>query len=75
MCSALNLICATIAFQSDKSTTVSLLAYIELVYAFLVDVLMFDSKFSAVELAGAGIITFFNLVTIVERGRMEKKND
>jgi hypothetical protein len=36
---------------------------------------MFDSKFSAVELAGAGIITFFNLVTIVERGRMEKKND
>jgi drug/metabolite transporter (DMT)-like permease len=46
ICSSTNLTCLTIAFQSDKSTTVSLLAYIELVYAFMADVLIFNSTFT-----------------------------
>ena len=73
--SAVSLSCATIAFQNDKSTTVSLLAYIELVYAFACDILMFGASFSALELVGTGIITFFNVLTIVERGRIEKQQD
>ena len=40
--SALNLTCLVIAYQNDKSSTVSILAYIELVYALLADVLIFD---------------------------------
>lgn len=73
MCSSLNLTCLTIAFQSDKSTTVSLLAYIELVYAFMADILIYKSSFSAHELTGAAIITFFNVLTIIERGKVEEE--
>lgn len=73
ICSSLNLTCLTIAFQSDKSTTVSLLAYIELVYAFAADILLYDSTFTMMEVVGAAIITFFNVLTIVERGRVEEE--
>jgi len=73
VCSSLNLTCLTIAFQSDKSTTVSLLAYIELVYAFMADILIYKSSFSANELTGAAIITFFNVLTIIERGKVEEE--
>lgn len=63
--SALNLTCLTIAYQNDKSATVSLLAYIGLVYAFLADVVIFDTTFNMVELTGAALITCFNIVTII----------
>ena len=43
--SALNLTCLTIAFQNDKSATVSLLAYIALVYAYLADIFIYDHDF------------------------------
>ena len=43
----------------------SLLAYIALVYAFLADVFLFDHQFTMLELFGAAIITFFNLLTII----------
>ena len=43
----------------------SLLAYIALVYAFLADIFLFDHKFNALEMAGATIITAFNLLTII----------
>ena len=63
--SALNLTCLTVAYQNDKSATVSLLAYIALVYAFCADIFIFKHDFVNLELAGAGIITFFNLFTII----------
>ena len=72
ICSSINLISVTIAFQSGKSTTVSLLAYIELVYAFMADVFLFGATFTVMELSGAAIITFFNMLTIIERGRVEQ---
>mmetsp|Transcript_2278 Transcript_2278/g.3098 ORF Transcript_2278/g.3098 Transcript_2278/m.3098 type:complete len:209 (-) Transcript_2278:103-729(-) len=62
--SALNLTCLTIAYQKDNSATVSLLAYIELVYAFISDVTIFETSFIPKELVGAAIITFFNVFTI-----------
>ena len=62
--SALNLTCLTIAYQNDKSATVSLLAYIALVYAFLADIVLFKHQFVILELLGAAIITFFNIFTI-----------
>lgn len=43
--SALNLTCLVIAYQNDKSATVSLLAYIALVYAFAADVAIFNLSF------------------------------
>ena len=63
--SALNLTCLTIAYQNDKSATVSLLAYISLVYAFLADTMIFNHNFVFLELSGALLITTFNLFTIV----------
>ena len=63
--SALNLTCLTIAYQNDKSATVSLLAYIALVYAFCADIFIFKNDFVSLEIAGAAIITFFNLITII----------
>ena len=62
--SALNLTCITIAYQNDKSSTVSLLAYISLVYAFMADTVIFGHTFVILELAGALLITSFNLFTI-----------
>ena len=62
--SALNLTCLVIAYQNDNSVTVSLLAYIELVYAILADVLLFEQSFLPIEIFGAVIITFFNVLTI-----------
>ena len=67
--SALNLTCLTIAYQKDNSATVSLLAYIELVYAFISDVTIFNISFVPKELIGAAIITFFNIFTIYYRAR------
>ena len=62
--SALNLTSLTIAYQNDKSATISLLAYIALVYAFAADVWFFDHKFVLLELLGSAIILFFNVFTI-----------
>lgn len=62
--SALNLTCLVIAYQNDTSATVSLLAYIALVYAFVADVAIFHLTFVVMELLGAAVITFFNLFTI-----------
>ena len=50
-----------------------MLAYIELVYAFAADILLYDSTFTKMEVMGAAIITFFNVLTIVERGRVEEE--
>lgn len=63
--SAINLTSLTISFQKDNSMTVSLLAYIELVYAFISDVTIFKISFVPKELIGVAIITFFNILTIV----------
>lgn len=40
--SALNLNCLTIAFQNDRSATVSLLAYMAVVYAFTADIVVYS---------------------------------
>ena len=71
----MNICCDTIAYQEEKSTTVSLLEYIELVYAFAADIFIFGASFTILEIVGACIITFFNVVTLVERGKMEEEED
>lgn len=73
--------CLTIAYQKDNSATVSLLAYIELVYAFISDVTIFQISFIPMEIVGAAIITFFNIFTIYYKMKCvpqevdAKKND
>jgi hypothetical protein len=39
----------------------------------MADILLFDSRFSSKELIGAAIITFFNILTIIERGKVEEE--
>ena len=50
----------------------SLLAYIQLVYTFAADTLLFGHRFASLELAGAFVITFFNVATIVFKLCFEK---
>ena len=69
--SALNLTCLVVAYQNDKSATVSLLAYIELVYAIVADLIIFDQAFVPQEILGAAIIIFFNVITIIYKVRQE----
>lgn len=73
--SALNLTCLVIAYQNDSSATVSLLAYIALVYAFVADVTIFKLTFLALEITGAAIITFFNFFTIWYKIKYQKDDD
>lgn len=37
------------------------------------DILVFKQKFTVVEILGATVITFFNLVTLIERGKMQEE--
>jgi len=39
----------------------------------MADILLFDSKFTRKEIIGAAIITFFNILTIIERGKVEEE--
>ena len=73
--SALNLTCLTIAYQNDKSATVSLMAYIALVYAFLADTMIFNHNFVFLELSGALLITSFNLFAIAYKMLYATEND
>ena len=73
--SALNLTCLTIAYQNDKSASVSLLAYIALVYAFSADTIIFNHHFVPLELMGAVLITVFNLFTIVYKMYFAPEDD
>ena len=59
---AMNLL--TIAFQNDKSTFVSTMAYMMLVYAFIVDMTIFQIEFKVLELVGSIIILVLSLGTI-----------
>ena len=43
--------------------------YIELVYAFLSDIAIFEIEFYAMEIIGTSIITFFNVFTIIYKMR------
>jgi hypothetical protein len=38
----------------------------------MADVFLFGATFTVMELSGAAIITFFNILTIIERGRIEQ---
>ena len=46
----------TIAFQSDSSGFVSLISYVNILYAFAADLLIFNESFSVLELVAAVII-------------------
>ena len=70
---AMNL--ATIANQYEKASFVSLLMYALVVYAFIVDVAVFQTNFSIKEMLGAIIVLLFNLsaIFIKIRGQSDDK--
>ena len=51
------------------------MAYIGLVYAIFADLVIFDQTFVPMEIAGAAIITFFNLFTIWYKMRHVSSTD
>jgi len=63
----------TIAFQSDSSGFVSLISYINVIYAFLADCLIFNESFGWVELLAASIVLIITVVTSVVKLRESQK--
>mmetsp|Transcript_2371 Transcript_2371/g.3266 ORF Transcript_2371/g.3266 Transcript_2371/m.3266 type:complete len:262 (+) Transcript_2371:399-1184(+) len=53
----------TIAFQSDSSGFVSLISYVNVIYAFLADCLIFQESFTWVELVAASLILLVTVFT------------
>ena len=75
----LGVVSETIAFLSDSAGFVSLLSYIKLIYAFLADGLLFDEKFSCVELVAASIVlivtVFTSIVKLHESKKIKEEDD
>lgn len=64
---------AIVAFQNERSGFISLLAYIGLVYAFLIDIFLFNESFNALLLIG--IITIFIINMALIFTKMCKQSD
>jgi len=62
-----------IAFQSDSSGFISLLGYMQVVYAFLLDIFVFKSTISVVQLASALVICVTTLTVAVYKARTQTK--
>lgn len=62
----------TIAFQSDTSGFVSLISYINVIYAFLADYFIFKENFAWVELLAAVVILVVTVLTSIVKMRESK---
>lgn len=58
---------AIVAFQNEKSGFISLLAYIGLLYAFLLDIFFFHESFNALLLFGIIIVFVVNMALIFSK--------
>jgi drug/metabolite transporter (DMT)-like permease len=58
---------ATLAFQKGKSSLVSMVGLINVVYAFLSDTIFFHISFTYIHIIGAMIITVFNVMAICKK--------
>ena len=61
--------CQTVAFQSDSSGFVSLIGYMAVLYAFIVDYLVFHESISLVEICGAILILTVTILVSVKKIR------
>ena len=62
----------TIAFQSDTSSFVSLISYINVIYAFLADCFIFKEHFTWIELLAALVILIITVITSIIKLRESK---
>lgn len=63
-----------IAFQSDSSGFVSLISYINIIYAFAADLIIFNESFSTIELVAALVILVVTVSTSIYKISEAKKN-
>ena len=55
------MLCSTLAYQSDSSGFVALISYMNIVYSFICDQVLFHTKVTALEIVGALVIMFVAL--------------
>ena len=67
--------CKTIAYQNERPGLITLIGYIGLVYAFLIDVLLLYETFGAVELVGVLLVITLNILLIVCGPQQKAKGD
>ena len=57
----------TIAWQAEKSAFIALIGYASVIYAFMVDSIIFGLDFSFLEIFGALIVLVFNLYAVIKK--------
>lgn len=66
----------TTAFLNERPGFITLVGYIGLVYAFMVDTLYLDESFEGLELFGAALILVMNvLVIVLPKKKLTKPDD
>ena len=63
----------TIAFQSSSPAFVSLISYINIIYAFLADYIIFKETFTWIEFTAAALILIVTIFTSVYKIREGKR--
>ena len=63
----------TIAFQSDSSEFVALISYVNILYAFVADVVIFNESFGWIELLAACVILVVTVGTSIYKIREGNK--
>ena len=61
----------TVAFQRSPSGFVSLISFINVVYALLVDAFIFEESISELEIAAASVIFFVTVIVTVDKIKRE----
>ena len=72
----LGMVFKTTAFLNERPGFITLVGYIGLVYAFMVDTLYLDESFEGLELFGAALILVMNvLVIVLPKKKLTKPDD
>ena len=59
--------CLTIAYQKSEAGFVSLVGFVRIVYALLVDVFIFEESIGFVAIAGSGVICLVTIVVAIDK--------
>ena len=64
---AIGLSCHSLVFQFENSAFINLVGYIQIIFAFITDLIIFEYEFGFLELIGASIIAAINILAIIKK--------
>ena len=63
--SSTRILCSTLAFQLEKSIIMTSIQQVNIVYAFMADLIMFNVKFNKYQYFGAGLVIVTNFIAVM----------